>query len=92
MLLKLLSSNASYQHTSIEVYYPNQPFFFRMKYLRQAENRLNTDGLTGLDKLNYKIIQRENRTLYTWLLVDLNSTSVVKHIEGVLTSKRGRIQ
>ena len=62
-----------------------------MKYLGQAGNRFNTDGLTDMDKINYKIIERENRSLYTWLLVDVNSTSVVKHIEG-LSPKRGRIQ
>ena len=58
-----------------------------MAYLGRAKSRFTTDGINDLDQLPYVIIKKEDRKLYTWYLVDVNSTSVIKHIEG-LTKKQ----
>ena len=55
----------------------------RMTFLREAKRRIAKDGLNDLNNLEYKIIKKEDRKLYSWILVDVNSTSVVNHIRNI---------
>ena len=57
-------------------------FNYRMTYLGRAKPNFTNDGLNDLDQLPFEILKKEDRKLYTWYLVDVNSTSVIKHIKS----------
>ena len=55
-------------------------FHFSQYFFHQGKTRFKTDGLSGLDKVGFRVMKREDRPLYTRILVDVDSKTAINNI------------